>query len=705
MKKGILFIAILVIAIMLPFAITGCTNDNSSEIVPTPDPGGVVVEAPTLTTAPNYLSEMSTRQASFKIEDEGVSRDLKAEFISSQTIGDIVFLQYKIGAITGCFINTVTLPVYNDIAATSLEYKSGKLTAQTISEGLSDSISTSASVSLSEKIGKELHWDISGKADIKVNESVGVNMGFITVSGGIEKSFSTAVEVGESYTKENSQSIAEAVTKETLKNLNTEQIEQSYQETTYSFDLDRYEKDYYYALCLLANVDIYQVIAYNNITGDFYTTYFAADISNTAIRMLTSDTGTFTVKPEYQIQPITEISIIPEGKTVIIPLSDYATYEGSNISSFRHMNFDNNTSVFTAYGSVNGNDVAKYIFKGSYRKPDKLGRYVNSVLEGFSIRVFSEHDIELVFENLAFSAANNFPAIYVDDAVENKDVVITLTSSGGENRIYGSNALKNGASGNVAIRVDHVKFSGDSNLYIYGGNAADASSASHPGGNGGVAVQAKDVTISTTASINFIGGRGGAGVNGSDGALGANGANVGWFIATGYSKPGARGQDGKKGSAGGDSGASLVCTSVCVKSGDVVCDTLVSGRGGDGGSGGRGGHGGTNNWHAWAKGGASGSGGNGADGSCAGASGNEYLLLNAKTIFTVSEVSTLTIKRGLFGEIGKGGLKGLKGGPSGDPQGDEPGGENGVSGKDGTIKGMGTALPESIKYSQGTWNN
>lgn len=423
-----------------------------------------------------------------------------------------------------------------------------------------------------------------------------------------------------------------------------------------------------------------------------------------ALKMVYSETEKFEITPEYKIHPITEVSVAPEGKKVVVDLSEYNGYESADLKNFQHIYYDQQTSIFTAYGSVNGTNVDKYIFRGNYQQPDLLGRYVETSFKGLSIRIFSEHDIELAFENISFSATNDLPAIYLDDGIKNKNIVVTITSMGGKNKIVGHDAQDCNEDGGVAISIPHLTFKGDAELYIVGGNGADSPSCLKNGSNGGAAVISNDIIVKDSALLSLCGGSGGNGHNGIDGQDGSNGANIGWFKGTGNSRPGGDGQQGTRGSNGGNSGSSVVCDNIVVKAGsNVLCTSLVSGAGGHGGGGGSGGHGGTNNWWWGYKGGHPGSGADGGEAGLTGDSGNAYLLLNYLDVFSIEKGASLTLERGKFGALAEGGTAGLKGGSSGDPDGDQPGGVDGQPGKGGSINGFGYDLPERVTYLDGMW--
>lgn len=694
MKK---LLCTLFIVMIIPITLVGCGQQESS----------------VSDEAEHYLASTIAVQAfdERKIEEEKYEASL-IQPVSSQTIGDTVFLRYKIGSISGCFIQHATTPVYNDRGLNTMEFTTGSLTAQTVSDGISNSISTSSSVSLTNESATNISWNVTDSSTTTQKNSVSVNVSLFDGGVGANNSYEVAFQSGHSESQGgsvsqiSSETIADEATRSSNKSYNVDDLKQKVQQTKLVYDMNAYQKNRYYSLALLAEVEIYQIIAYSNITGNFYTSYFTASIESesVALRMVYSETEKFEITPEYKIHPITEVSVTPEGKKVEVDLSEYNEYYVADLKNFEHIYYDQQTSIFTAYGSINGTNVDKYIFRGNYQQPDLLGRYVETSFKGLSIRVFSEHDIELVFENISFSATNGLPAIYLDDGIKNKDIVVTITGMGGQNIIVGNNAQDCNEDGGVAISIPHLIFKGDAELYIAGGNGADSPSYLKDASDGGAAVISKDIVVENGALLSLCGGSGGNGNNGIDGQDGSNGADIGWFKGTGKSRPGGDGQQGTRGSNGGNSGSSVVCDNIAVKTGSkILCTSLTSGSGGHGGGGGSGGHGGTNNWWWGYKGGHPGSGADGGDAGLTGDSGNAYLLLNYLDVFSIEKGASLTLERGEFGTLAKGGAAGLKGGSSGDPDGDATGGIDGEPGKNGSINGFGYDLPERITYLDGLW--
>lgn len=587
----------------------------------------------------------------------------EAELISKSEYEDIVFLQFKIGDIRNCFIQTVTSPFRNTEGLKSYTFTASDISSTTIKRGLSKSISTTESIKLTQSDSSSLSWEISGKNGI--TEKIGLEMK--PLSAGVQKSFEIAAKVGMTNTHATAEEIAQSATESNSSDEQIQTLNQRLLQYTMEYNMSECPKDLFYALCIVANVEIYQVVAYNRADQEFFTTYFYANIPDEiGIQMLTSEDISFGIPEKYQLSPITEISIEmfqdanPERKTIEVDLRNVHTFkeaDGKPIdidisqTSFHHQNYDISSGVFKVYGSEDYFDVDKYIFRGMYGMKDERGNIIKNRIAGFSIEIYSTHDIEIVFENMAFLGAEGKPAIYCNSSV-GRNITVTLNSSGLGNVIFGSDGKNStedscaGEDGMPAIQIERLILSGNKYLEIRGGDGGDGvdgigydinsygsanghGEAGSSGGNGGAAVNCKELTIKEGAQVSLTGGNGGKSGDGGDGkgskasgnpragsgGDGATGANGGSAIKSEiltiearcsvilYSGDGARGGDGGHGGNaanqdsrdngghgghGGAGGSSGYCLEVDKVNSEVLI-ICVPGQAGDGGNGGDGG--------------------------------------------------------------------------------------------------------------------
>lgn len=593
---------------------------------------------------------------------EVASSSNEAELISKSEYGDIVFLQFKIGDIRNCFIQTVTSPFRNTEGLKSYTFTASDISSTTIKRGLSKSISTTESIKLTQSDSSSLSWEISGKDGI--TGKIGLEMK--PFSKGIQNSFGIAAKVGMTNTHATAEEIAQSATESNSSDEQIQTLNQRLLQYTMEYNMSECPRDLFYALCIVADVEVYQVIAYDRADQEFFTTYFYANIPDEiGIQMLTSDDISFGIPEKYQLSPITEISVEmfqdanPERKTVEVDLRSVHTFEevdGKPVDidisqTFHHQNYDISSGVFKVYGSEDYFDVDKYIFRGMYGMKDEKGNIIKNRIAGFSIEVYSTHDIEIVFENMAFLGADGKPSIYCHSGID-ENIIVTLTSSGLGNVIFGSDGKSSmeapcaGEDGMPAIQIERLVLSGNKRLELHGGDGGNGidgigydinsygsanghGEAGSSGGNGGAAVDCKELTIKEGAQVSFVGGNGGKSGDGGDGrgsddydkpragsgGDGATGANGGSAIKSEiltieaqcsvilYSGDGARGgdgghggnaanqhsrDDGGHGGHGGAGGPSGYCLEVDKVNSEVLI-ICVPGQAGDGGNGGDGG--------------------------------------------------------------------------------------------------------------------
>ncbi len=265
--------------------------------------------------ADNYLENIKVKQESQTVETEDGEKTIESKFVSKEVVGGYMFLQYKIGTINNCFIQTLTTPVRG---AKSIKYETGKMSSDTITNGIASYISTTKSISTTESNSNKIEWNFSASNTSEVSATVGVNVGVsafgvsagASEEAGVKDSYTVAAGMGGENTNETSQTIGEVATKETHKNIDVTKMEQQFTNVSYEFDLSEYDKGYFYALCLMMDLEVYQIIAYDVQTEEFYTSYFMTKmIGVPAMDMLSSEDKVFGISADYQLSPITKINV------------------------------------------------------------------------------------------------------------------------------------------------------------------------------------------------------------------------------------------------------------------------------------------------------------------------------------------------------------------------------------------------------------
>lgn len=263
-------------------------------------------------SAEKFTDNTRVKQASNQVRGEdGVNHLLKAEYISSVSYGGIAFVQYYIGSIYNCFIQTVTQPTYYDGGVKLSRYIRETVTSRTVCEGIGNSISTTDSVSVSQSNKSTLSWKFGTSSTLTASASVTANVCAVSATAGVSETIATAAELGGSLEVATANTISKSVADSSYKNLDVSEFEEKREQAIYDIDMSIYPTGYYYALSIVADIDVYQVVAYREDSGEFYTTYFTTDIDGNApsLKMLASDSASFKIPSEYQLFPVTEIEI------------------------------------------------------------------------------------------------------------------------------------------------------------------------------------------------------------------------------------------------------------------------------------------------------------------------------------------------------------------------------------------------------------
>lgn len=221
-----------------------------------------------------------------------MSANNDAERVQTQQEGNLIYLQYKLGEIKECYVQNVTTPIYNDGSIKKITYQESALTSETISEGFTRTISTSKSTT------------ITGTSSATVSCKIGVNFAVIP------RGASVISTIGSSFTNSNSESRAQSTTETINRAYDVSKLQQETHGMIAEFDMSSYEIGYYYALAFVADVNVYQVIVYDAVAEEFYTTYFVSEIANTnkCIKMISAKTTSFEIDESKQLKPITEIN-------------------------------------------------------------------------------------------------------------------------------------------------------------------------------------------------------------------------------------------------------------------------------------------------------------------------------------------------------------------------------------------------------------
>ena len=331
--------------------------------------------------------------------------------------------------------------------------------------------------------------------------------------------------------------------------------------------------------------------------------------------------------------------------------------------------FENN--VLTVYASVNGNEVKKVVFKGSYCQRDLANQLITSKFENLSI-VFDKwwnRPIVMEFDSFGFTAPNGKVGLDLSD-LETADITINVV---GGAYIEGGDGTSSGEAGFAGILATgrNLTITGDGELTVVGGNGVDgAAGAANAqvggnGGNGGDGIVVANLTVTSTGVHTIKAGTGGnGGTGGVQTAVPAKQGMVTWSSdrpATGFT-----GYTGGNGGNGGNSGRCLIVTNLTIKDSATVClNESNSGAGGTGSKGGRGGAGGDTDW--WGPGEVPG--GDGGTGGTGGNGGNAGMILNARlvsgneTVDSNAEIIVITCKAqggaGVAGAGGDGGDAGI----------------------------------------------
>lgn len=386
-------------------------------------------------------------------------------------------------------------------------------------------------------------------------------------------------------------------------------------------------------------------------------------------------------------QPTPDIDMEEElGATKI----DMSMVSGSNVSldSFTTdavcIEFNNLLNYDINYCSKNiiiPNNVKKVILKGNNASETV------KTLKGLSI-IIQERTENLILQLDAISLYMQTPIYYTGDVeigiraingpcsiscesecpINVKKLSIKVDS---ELTVTASDGTAYNADGYAGITSENFNILGNGKLIVIGGNGYGWSSYNNGknGGNGGVAVNAKQLSIEDNCLVKLSGGNGGngaKGVTGETGLAGQKGNNESQGPDSYYEydgRPGGTGGPGKVGGVGGNGGSAIATerTPTIAKGVQLYLNSGNGGNGGNGGTGGTGGKGGNGGdddgfsfiWWGDMSGGAGGRGGYGGAGGEGGVGGKKGIIATLN-----GEVLTVPC---VYAEEGEDGVNGNKG--------------------------------------------
>ncbi len=298
---------------------------------------------------------------------------------------------------------------------------------------------------------------------------------------------------------------------------------------------------------------------------------------------------------------IESVKFDTESQVLTFDLSAWQKITAANLADtnivahpFTYDKYENN--VLTITPAFNGTPIKKVVFKGNYLNANDDGETIKTKFEKQLAIKFSDswtEDIEIEFVNFGYSAPDGYVALDLS-GVQSKNVSINVV---GAAYIQGGNGTSDSLNGCAGISApnSNLTFTGNQ-VEVYGGDGGNGAKISNNnyqnGGNGGIGVNANNVTINVDNKLKVYGGNAG------------NGYNINCRIE-GEANAG-DGKSGYNGVSGGNGGVAINANSVTVSNGTLTAYGGSGGKGGDagecnvakkgtvrGGTGGTGGNGGT----------------------------------------------------------------------------------------------------------------
>ena len=338
------------------------------------------------------------------------------ESVLQTTQEGMYYSVYKIGTQENVYIQNLLQPFYIDDAVSEIEYEYQEINTESISKGISNSISKTKSTTITQE-------NSSSKITLNVNENNGTsgsgnfwtNLGMdlcsIAFSSATNNYLSILQDISKKCsigitTQKQSEAITESITSNIEEKLETSSTVSNIKISKIKFDADKLEKNKYYTVALIGDFDIYQIFQYD-LTTHNYVTYFLTILNkdNLGYKRVWSDTRNFPITEEFKITPIESLDI---------DLSK-ETGDGTPEKPFRIYNWDNfrkikdNTSAHyklekdldlqgatltkfgdTFTGSIDGNNhkISNFTMKDgnqSYFFKNNSGTIKNLVLWDFKV--------------------------------------------------------------------------------------------------------------------------------------------------------------------------------------------------------------------------------------------------------------------------------------------------------------------------------
>ena len=526
-----------------------------------------------------------------------VTQAEKTTLINSYTDGTYNYFIFKIGS-----IENVPLHCYQNILHDGITERKFSVSSTEIQNS---QISYSKTKTVNNAVSAEVSANIAAKVQMETGATAG------TVSANAKTSLESSISTicGETYSHLTSENVQNQFNIAIENMTTTEQI------------LGSDAPKGYYRRAIICECDVYITVVCNLKENTYAFEYSMLVKDGTIIpdALLYSETQSLKGPQEnllsFDFEILDTVDLfdnLDSSEEIVyeIDLSQFFKYNSQekdcnldfknvyNASSDAIKYYDPNTGIFMLNSSINNKEIDKYIIKGGYGLRDSNGRTNNTILNNLSFCIFSTHDITIEFSSMAFQAANQRSAVFLDAGSEN-DISITILSTGSSNIIKGSTADSEDKYAAIWLSdVKKVSVEGYADLSVYGAAESYPSTTiskeeaknGYEVKDGGVGFCTSNLIVDMTEAKLLI--QGGNGKTAPDRIANDNGGND---------------SDGRNGFNGGHGGNGLVASTLTVKHGNCQ---IIAGNGGNGGAASEG------NGALWdhKRGGNGGNGGNGGTG-------------------------------------------------------------------------------------------
>ena len=213
-----------------------------------------------------------------KVIQPNSSNDEKPELVLETVEGGTLYSMYKIGTIEHAYIQSLIKPFRKHEAMIEMDYEYGEISTDSIVNGISNSISHTNTVSMSnESSSTTVKLNINNDSSGNFWDDYGSDL-ISLVSGGSGNVMSTLKLIAKKCSiginsKRQTQEITQSVTDTVEETFQTENKVSNINVMKIKFDATKLENDKYYTIGLTGNYDIYQVFQYDLSTNN-YITYF-----------------------------------------------------------------------------------------------------------------------------------------------------------------------------------------------------------------------------------------------------------------------------------------------------------------------------------------------------------------------------------------------------------------------------------------------